>query len=325
MRIFHRLQVAACAAAIAALGSIGAMAQDYPAKPSRIIVTVLPGGGSDLLARLVAGRLGEVLGKPFVVEYRPGGDSAIGLEAIAKSPADGYTMGVATSGLSIHQALSVKKRPFDAVRDFTPIILFATTTTVLAGKAALPPSTIGELISYGRARKDKMTFASCSNGSSQHVAGELFGQLAGVGMVHVPFKGCTQGIPLVLNGEVDLIVNTLANLSQYIKAGKLKPYAITGSRRSQFAPDLPTMAEAGLSNYAMDNWFGMLGPAGMPPAIVARLNAEMNATLTRPDTRDKLIGAQYDLRGGTAAEFGAHIRSEIERFSKIQNIRVGDE
>ena len=312
-------------AAAAALFSLATLAQDYPSKPSRVIVTVLPGGGSDLLARLVAGRLSETLGKPFVVEYRPGGDSAIGLEAIARSPADGYTMGVATSGLSIHQALSVKKRPFDAIRDFTPIILFATTTTVLAGKAALPPDNIAQLIAYGRSRKDKMTFASCSNGSSQHVAGELFGQLAGVGMVHVPFKGCTQGIPLVLNGEVDLIVNTLANLSQYIKAGKLKAYAITGSRRSQFAPELPTMAEAGLSNYAMDNWFGMIGPAGMPPAIVARLNAEINATLTRPETRDKLIAMQYDLRGGTAAELGAHIKSEIERFSKIQNVHVGED
>jgi tripartite-type tricarboxylate transporter receptor subunit TctC len=314
-----------CIVLFCVLISFGAMAQDYPSKASRVIVTVLPGGGSDLLARLVAGRLADTLGKPFVVEYRPGADSAIGLEAIARAPADGYTWGVATSGLSIHQALSSKKRPFDATKDFTPIILLATTTTVLAGKAALPPNTIGELMTYGRARKDKMTFASCSNGSSQHVAGELFGQLAGVALVHIPFKGCTQGIPLVLNGEVDLIVNTLANLSQYIKAGKLKPYAITGSRRSQFAPDLPTMAEAGLSNYAMDNWFGMIGPAGMPQAIVARLNAEMNATLSNPEGRDKLIAMQYDLRGGTAAEFGAHIRNEIERFSKIQNVKVGDE
>ncbi|OGA04318.1 MAG: hypothetical protein A3H35_14320 [Betaproteobacteria bacterium RIFCSPLOWO2_02_FULL_62_17] len=306
----------------ALLFTFTASGQDYPSKPSRIIVTVLPGGGSDLLARLIAGRLSETLGKPFVVEYRPGADSAIGLEAIAKAPADGYTLGVATSGMSIHQALAPKKRPFDVIRDFTPIILLATTTTVLAGKAALPPDTIGALIDYGRARKDKMTFASCSNGSSQHIAGELFGQLAGVAMVHVPFKGCTQGIPLVLNGEVDLIVNTLANLSQYIKAGKLKAYAITGSRRSQFAPDLPTMAEAGLSEYAMDNWFGMLAPAGIPQPILARLNAEMNATLNRPETRDKLIAMQYDLRGGSAAEFGAHIKTEIERFSKIQNISI---
>ncbi len=304
---------------------LGTLAQDYPAKASRVIVTVLPGGGSDLLARLVAGRLGETLGKPFVVEYRPGADSAIGLEAIARAPADGYTMGVATSGLSIHQALAVKKRPFDAIKDFAPIILFATTTTVLAGKATLPPDSIGQLIAYGRTRKDKMTFASCSNGSSQHVAGELFGQLAGVAMVHVPFKGCTQGIPLILNGEVDLIVNTLANLSQYVKAGKLKAYAITGSKRSQFAPDLPTMAEAGLSNYAMDNWFGMIAPAGIPQAILARLNSEMNATLNQPATRDKLIAMQYDLHGGTAAEFATHIRSEIERFSKVQGIRIGEE
>ena len=302
-----------------------ARAQGYPVKPSRVIVTVLPGGGSDLLARLVAGRMGEVLGKPFVVEYRPGADSGIGLEAIARSAPDGYTFGVATSGLSIHQALSVKKRPFDAIRDFAPIVLLATTTTVLAGKAALPPDNLAQLIAYGRARKDKLTFASCSNGSSQHIAGELFGQLAGIQLTHVPFKGCTQGIPLVLNGEVDMIVNTLANLSQYIKAGKLKAYAVTGSQRSQFAPELPTLAEGGFVNGAMDNWFGLIGPAGMPAAIIARINSEANAALTRPEGREKLIALQYDLRGGTAAEFGAHIRSEIERFSKIQNIKVGDE
>lgn len=321
MRMFFFRLLAVCVLPL----SMCAWGQDYPNRPSRIIVTVLPGGGSDLLARLLAGRLTETLGKPFVVEYRPGADSGIGLEAIARAPADGYTLGVATSGMSIHQALAAKKRPFDAIRDFTPIILLATTTTVLAGKAALPPDNIGQLIAYGRARKDKMMFASCSSGSSQHIAGELFGQLAGVPMVHVPFKGCSQGIPLVLNGEVDLIVNTLANLSQYIKVGKLKPYAITGSQRSQFAPELPTMAEAGLSEYAMDNWFGMLAPAGIPQPILARLNAEMNATLTRAETRDKLIAMQYDLRGGSAADFASHIRNEVERFSKIQNIRIADE
>ncbi len=299
-------------------------AQDYPNKPARIIVTVLPGGGSDLLARLVAGRLGDSLGKPFVVEYRPGADSAIGLDAIAKSTPDGYTLGLATSGLSIHQALSVKKRPFDAIKDFSPIILLATTTTVLAGKAALPPNSIAELIAYGRKSGVKLSFASCSNGSSQHLAGELFGQLAGVSMLHVPFKGCTQGIPLVLNGEIDLIVNTLANLSAYVKAGKLKAYAITGTRRSQFAPDLPTMAEAGLSNYAMDNWFGLVAPAGVPMPIINRLNAEINAGLARPEVRDKLVAMQYDMHGGSAADFGTHIRNEIERFSKIQNIRIGE-
>ena len=321
MNILRCCLIAACALPL----PFGAWGQDYPNRASRIIVTVLPGGGSDLLARLVAGRLSETLGKPFVVEYRPGADSAIGLGLIAKAPPDGYTLGLATSGMSVHQALDVKKRPFDAVKDFAPIILLATATTVLAGRAGLPADSIGQVIAYGRTRTSKMTFASCSTGSSQHIAGELFGQLAGVPLLHVPFKGCTEGIPLVLNGEIDLIVNTLANLSQYVKAGKLKAYAITGSQRSQFAPDLPTMAEAGLANYAMDNWFGLLAPAGTPPPIIARLNSEINAALARSEVREKLVGMQYDLRGGSAADFGAHIRSEIERFSKIQNIRLGEE
>ncbi|MFM9968397.1 MAG: Bug family tripartite tricarboxylate transporter substrate binding protein [Burkholderiales bacterium] len=300
-------------------------AQDYPAKASRVIVTVLPGGGSDLLARLISQRMGELLGRPYVVEYRPGADSAIGLEAIAKAPADGYTFGVATSGLSIHQALSSKKRPFDANKDFAPIVLLATTTTVLAGKAALPPDNLNQLITYAKGRAQRITFASCSNGSSQHVAGELFAQLAGIQLTHVPFKGCTQGIPLVLNGEVDMIVNTLANLSPYIKAGKLKPYAVTGSQRSQFAPDLPTLAELGLTGGAMDNWFGLIGPAGMPQPIVARINREANAALTHPEGREKLIALQYDLRGGTPTDFANHIKNEIDRFSRIKGISIGDE
>ena len=309
-----------------AMSWVGAShAQDYPVKPSRIIVTVLPGGGSDLLARLVSQRMTETLGRPFVVEYRPGGDSGIGLEAIARSAPDGYTWGVATSGLSIHQALSAKKRPFDAVKDFSPIVLLATTTTVLAGKAALPPDNLNQLIAYVKGRGQALTFASCSNGSSQHIAGELFAQLAGIQLTHVPFKGCTQGIPLVLNGEIDMIVNTLANLSVHIKAGKLKAYAVTGSSRSQFAPDLPTLAELGLTGGAMDNWFGLLGPAGMPPAIVSRINREANAALNHPDGREKLIALQYDLRGGSPADFGNHIKSEIERFSRIKGIKVGEE
>jgi tripartite-type tricarboxylate transporter receptor subunit TctC len=311
--------------ALAALACAApAPAQDYPNRTVRTIVTVLPGGGSDLLARLVSARLNEVFGKPFIVEYRPGGDSGIGLNMIARAPADGYTLGIATSGLSIHQALDVKKRPFDAIRDFSPVILLATTTTVFAGKAALPADNIGELVAYAKSRGGKMTFASCSKGSSHHIAGELFAQLAGVQLVHVPFKGCSEGIPLVLNGEIDMLVNTLANVSQYIKSGKLKAYAITGSQRSQFAPEIPTMAESGLASYSMDNWFGLIAPAGTPSAIIARLNAEANAALERPESRAKLVAMQYDVRGGTAAEFAAWIKSEVERFSKL-SIRLGDE
>ena len=318
MRVFLSMMLS-CGLATTAFA-----AEDYPARPVKTIVTVLPGGGSDLLARLISSRLSETMGKPFLVEYRPGGDSAIGLAAIAKAPPDGYTLGLTTSGVSIHQALDIKQRPFHAVRDFAPVILLATTTTVIAGKAALPADTLEQLIAYGRTRPDGLTFASCSNGSSQHIAGEVFAQQAGIKLVHIPYKGCSEGIPQVLNGQIDIIVNTLANLSQYVKSGKLKAYATTGSKRSSFAPELPTIAEAGMPNSAMDNWFGVLAPAGTPSPIVARLNTEINAALGRPEIREKLVGMQYDLRGGTAQEFAAHIRSEVERFSKL-SIRLGDE
>jgi len=311
-------------AAAALACAFAVQAQDYPNRTVRTIVTVLPGGGSDLLARLVSTRLSETFGKPFIIEYRPGGDSGIGLGMIARAPADGYTFGIATSGLSIHQALDVKKRPFDAIRDFAPVILLATTTTVFAGKAALPADNVQQLIAYARSRGGKMTFASCSTGSMHHIAGELFAQMTGVQLVHVPFKGCTEGIPQVLNGEIDMLVNTLANVSQYVKAGKLKAYAITGSKRSQFAPELPTMAESGLATYSMDNWFGLVAPAGISSATIARINAEANAALARPEAREKLIAMQYDVRGGTPGDFAALIKSEIERFSRL-SIRLGEQ
>lgn len=324
MKASGRFPVVQVLAAAALACVFSAQAQDYPNRNVRTIVTVLPGGGSDMLARLVSARLSEVLGKPFIIEYRPGGDSAIGLNAIARAPADGYTFGIATSGLSINQALLVKKRPFDAIRDFAPVILLATTTTVFAGKAGLPADNIAQLIAYAKARDGKMTFASCSKGSMHHIAGELFAQMSGVRLLHVPFKGCTEGIPQVLNGEIDMLVNTLANVSNHVKAGRLKAYAITGSQRSQFAPDLPTMAESGLATYSMDNWFGMVAPAGTPPAIISRINAEANAALERKEAREKLVSMQYDVRGGTPGEFGALIKSEIERFSRL-SIRLGDE
>lgn len=325
MNIPRCCPVARVLAAGALTCAFSALAQDYPTRTVRTIVTVLPGGGSDLLARLVSTRLSETLGKPFIVEYRPGADSAIGLGMIAKAPADGHTLGIATSGLSIHQALDVKKRPFDAIKDFVPIILLATTTTVFAGKAGLPADNVEQLIAYARSRGGKMTFASCSTGSMHHIAGELFAQMSGVRLVHVPFKGCTEGIPLVLNGEIDMLVNTLANISQYVKAGRLKAYAITGSQRSRFAPELPTMAESGLATYSMDNWFGLVAPAGTPPPIIARLNAEANAALARPEARDKLVAMQYDVRGGTPGDFAALIKGEVDRFSRLQNIRLGEE
>jgi len=324
MKVFTARKVGLASAMAAFAVYPAAQAQDYPNRVVHTIVTVMPGGGSDLLARLVSGRLSETLGKPFIVEYRPGGDSAIGLNMIAKAPPDGYTLGIATSGLSINQALNPGKRPFDAIRDFAPIALLATTTTVFAGRATLPADNIQQLISYARSRGGKMTFASCSTGSMHHIAGELFAQMSGVHLTHVPFKGCTEGIPQVLNGDIDMLVNTLANVSQYIKAGKLKAYAITGSKRSQFAPELPTMAESGLATYSMDNWFGLVAPAGTPAPIIARLNTEVNVALSRPEAREKLFAMQYDLRGGTAQEFAALIKGEIERFSKLHNIRLGD-
>jgi len=303
-----------------ATASIG-HAQGYPSRPVRIIVPFMPGGGSDSLARIVGDKLRESFGQSFVIENKPGADAGIGLGFVAKALPDGYTLALATTSLPIHQALG--DRAFDAIKDFSTVSLIGTSPTILAGSASLPVKSIKELIAYARARPDTVTYASCGSGSPQHLAGELLNQMANVKLVHIPYKGCSESIPPVLSGQVNVLMNTLGNVAAHIKTGRILAYATTGERRSKFAPDVPTIAESGFAGYDLDNWYGLLAPAGTPQSVIARLNAEVNKALLRADVREKVEAMQYEVRGGTPEEFSALIRIDVERFSTImQTIRV---
>lgn len=312
---------------LAILGTARAQ-EAWPQRQVRIIVPVLPGGASDTLTRAVAEKLGEALGKPFVVENRAGADNAIGLGLVARAAPDGHTLGLGSAAMTIHQAIQqasgVKKRPYDALRDFSPIALLGSSTTLLAARNGFPASNLRELIDYARAHPGKVSYGSCGNGSVQHIAGELLIQMANITLVHVPYKGCAEGIPQLLNGDVDFLINTVANLQQYLRSGRIKPWATTGERRAQTAPELPTIAEAGFPGYNLNNWFGIIAPSGVPTPILDRLNVEINRALTRPEVRERLTSLKLDVHGGSREEFAAMMKSETERFARaLGSLRLG--
>ena len=263
-----------------------------------------------------------------MVENRAGADNAIGLSLVARAAPDGHTLGLGSAAMTIHQAIQqasgVKKRPYDALRDFSPIALLGSSTTLLAARNGFPASNLRELIDYARAHPGKVSYGSCGNGSVQHIAGELLIQMANITLVHVPYKGCAEGIPQLLNGDVDFLINTVANLQQYVRSGRIKPWATTGERRAQTAPELPTIAEAGFPGYNLNNWFGIIAPAGVPAPILDRLNGEINRALIRPEVRERLTSLKLDVQGGSREAFAAIMKSETERFAKaLGNLRLG--
>ena len=299
----------ACAAPLAP-------AQPYPARPVKIIVPYPPGGGSDVLGRMIGQQLQEALGQPFVIENRAGATGSLGMDLVAKSAPDGYTLVLNNNTININQSLN-PNQPFEVVRDFTPVVLVGTTPAVIGATASFPANSLPEVIAHLRANPGKVSYASCGTGSAHHLAAELVQAYAKVRMVHVPYKGCSQAIPDVLSGRVQLIFNTVANLAPHVKSGKIKAYATTGTKRAQFAAELPTVAEAALPGYVVEIWFGLLGPANLPRDIVAKLNAEANRALERPEVRDRLRSQFFDPLGGSSDQFAAIIRSELQTYGKL--------
>ncbi len=312
----HPLQTIAAAILIAASVCASAYAQTWPSRTVRIIVPFGPGGGTDTIARVVADKLQESLGQPFIVENRPGATSNVGSGIVAKAPADGYTLLLVTSSISINQAMP-GKQPFDTLRDFAPVVRIGSSPVLIGGNAEFPVASIAQLVAYAKAHPGKISYAVCAVGSPQHMAGELLKLMAGIDMVHVAYKGCAQAVPDVLSGQVPVTISTVANLAPHIKAGKMKAYAVTAARRSSFAPEVPTVTESGFADYDIDVWFGMLAPAATPKEIVARLNAETNRILERAEVRDKMASQNFEVIGGSSEAFGEVIRREIPRYSRI--------
>ena len=293
----------------------------YPVKPLRIIVPFAPGGSTDIFARLVAERLQGPLGQNVLIENRAGASGNVGADAVAKSPADGYTLLMATTGvMAINNAL-FRSMPYDAAKDLEPVIFIASITNVLAVPTDLPAKNVLELVALAKKDPGKLTFASSGAGSSTHLSAELFKSMAGIDVVHVPFKGSGQALIDVVAGRVSMIFDNMPSALPHIKGGKLRALGVTGLKRSGVLPDVPTISEAGadveLRGYDSLSWSGFVVPAGTPRDIVQRLNKETAAVLATADMKQKLAEQGADAVGGPPEAFAEHVRKEREKWGRL--------
>ncbi len=292
-------------------------AQQYPSRPIRLLVPSTPGGSVDTLARAIGTRLSERFSQQVVVDNRSGAGGVIAGELTAKAPPDGYTLLMGTvaslaSNVSLH-----KKLPYDPLRDFAPVTLAATQNLMLVVNPSLPAKNVKELIVLAKAKPGQITFASAGSGAGGHLSGELFKLLAGIDLLHIPYKGVAPALVDVISGQVSLTFPSLISALPQVKSGKVRALAVTGAKRSHAAPDLPTMQEAGVPGYESATWYGVVAPAATPRDIVARLNSEMVAILKQPELRDRLAADGADPWGSTSEEFSQHLKSEIAKWAKV--------
>lgn len=302
----------------------GAAAQTYPTKPVRMIVAVPPGGPADTLARLVGPGLSEALGQTVVIDNRPGANGIIAYETTARATPDGYTFTAVAAGVAINPSL-YRNVPYDPVRDFAPITLGITVPNILIVHPGVKAASVQELLAQARARPGQMTFASAGNGTSGHLALELFRQTTGINVIHVPYKGGGPALADLVGGQVQALFSIALAATPQIKAGRVRALAITSAKRSPVAPELPTVAEVGLPGFEVVGWFGWLAPAKTPRAIVDRLHTEIVKVLGMPDIRERLLSQSTEPVGNTPAEFAAFIRSEHAKWGKVirdANVRV---
>jgi tripartite-type tricarboxylate transporter receptor subunit TctC len=288
----------------------------YPSKPVRLLVGFTPGGGVDILARLLAQKLGERWGKTVVVDNRAGAAGNIATEIVAKSAPDGYTLLLAFSSHASNAAL-YPNLPFDINRDFTAVTLLATAPVVVAVNASVPAKTLAELIEYARSRPDAVKFASSGVGTPVHLAGELMMQLAGIRMTHVPYKGIVPAMTAMLGGETDVTYPAVLSALQHFKSGRLKALAVASRNRYPGLPEVPTAAEAGLKGFEIDYWYAALGPAGLPGPIVEQLQREISAIVNAPEMKESLLSQGSIAVGSGPEELSARIRNEYELWSKV--------
>ena len=290
--------------------------QPYPTKPVRLIVTYPAGGGADTMARLIAPKLGEALGQPILVENRGGASGTIAADLVAKSAPDGHTLMLDATAYAVNPSL-YPKLPYDPEKAFAPITLLALFPNVVVVHPANPVSSIKELIAKIKAEPGKIAFASSGNGSAQHLAAELFRQRAGLDMVHVPYKGGGPALIDVMGGQVPLYFANMASALPHVKNGKLKALAITGAKRSAAAPDLPTVAESGMPGYQVYEWNAIFAPAGTPPAIINRLQAEIAKVVKIPEVRDRMLALGGEIVTSSPADLGAWVREQTASWARV--------
>ena len=300
-----------------ALAAGGAQAQAWPNRPIRFILPTAPGGAADLTARILADKLTASLGQSVYVDSKPGAGGNIGVDLAAKSPPNGYTMVLGIIGAIAINVSLYEKLPYNPATDLLPVTQAVNALNVLVVNPALPVKTVAELVAYAKANPGKLNFASTGPGQTDHLAGELFNSLAGIKMVHVPYKGGPAAMQDLLAGNVQVMFATVTTALGSIKAGKVRPLAMTGARRNIVLPDVPTIAEAGLPDYVVNNWYGVFVPAGTPPEIVARLNDEIGKALNSPDVKQRLLESGLEVAPSSAAEFGTYVQTETRKWAKV--------
>ena len=293
-----------------------AMAQSYPSRPVKIVVPATPGGAIDLIARTLGEKLTPALGQPVVVENKPGAANKLGTDFVAKSPPDGYTLVIVASSHATNKHL-YKDLPYDPVKDFEPVVYTHVVPLLLAVHPSIPAKNVQELTAWVKANPDKAIYASSGPGSSLHMAAELYMQMTGTKMHHVPYKGSSAAHPDLLAGRTAMIFDTITAVRGHVKAGTLRAIAVTTLKRASSMPELPTIAESGLPGYDAATWGGILAPAGTPKPVLAKLNGAINAALKQDDVRTRLGGAGIEIQGGTPEEFGAVIKAEIDKWGRI--------
>jgi tripartite-type tricarboxylate transporter receptor subunit TctC len=295
---------------------LSACAADYPTRPIRMIVPFPPGGGNDLLARAINQRLGQLLGQQIVVDNRGGAGGMIGTEMAAKSAPDGYTIFLGSIGNLTFIPVLQPDCPYDPVRDFAPVALLATSDFILVVNPSVPAKSVKELIALAKARPGRLLFGSAGIGSSLHMTGELFKLATGIDIKHIPYKGTAPALTDLLGGEVQMLFSTMPSVLPHVKSGKLRALGVSGAKRSEAVPEVPTIAES-IPGFEVLNWQGITAPQKTPEAIIQKLNGALLDTLKAPETIKALENLALDPAGGTPEQFGALIRTEIERYKKV--------
>jgi tripartite-type tricarboxylate transporter receptor subunit TctC len=314
-----RLLVRSIALALAALLCAPAFAQDYPAKPIRIIVPFAAGGPADVYARFIGKQLQDALGQPVVVEDRPGAGSIIGTDAVAKSAPDGYTLLMMSNTHTVNETL-IPNKPFQLLRDFVPVAPINYSDLVLVVHPSVAASSVADLIRMAKAAPGKLNYASSGPGTPYHMAGELFKAMAGVDIVHVPYKGSSGARTDVLGGQVQMMFDAVTTMSQHAKAGQVRALGTTGKARSSVLPNVPTLAEAGVPGYEAVIWLGIMAPKGTPPSIVNRLNAEITKIQNRADVRQEWAGQGALPMAMSPEEFGRYLNDDVIKWERIVKI-----
>ena len=296
--------------------SPAAIAQGYPARPVRFIVPFAPGGGTDIVARIIGQKLNDAWGQAVVIDNRPGAGSTVGTALAAKSPADGYTLLMSSISLAF-DTIIYKDLPYDPLRDLAPVARIATQPNLLTVHPSLAVKSVSELLAHAKARPGAINYASGGNGSGPHLATELLKMLAGINLTHVPYKGTGPALNDLLGGQVQLMIAVMAPVLPHVASGKLRGIAVTGAVRSPTAPDVPTVAESGVPDYEFNTWYGIQAPAGTPRAVVNQINAEALRALQAADVRARFAAGGLEAFASTPEQFGAMVRAEIMKWSKV--------